>query len=149
MRFSFLVLGQYACTAAHMVHRAGDYRVVSSPGEQIPYMLVGADGTPVEAVRDYLLELLASDCSPLTVKSYAFDLLAFCRRYGIVPVRVTAEPAGPADIGWIDTRLAPGEATGLHALVDDPSLTVLVRPDRVIAAVASRSELPRLPWTTT
>ncbi|TMM33275.1 MAG: FAD-dependent oxidoreductase [Actinobacteria bacterium] len=84
----------------------------------------------------------------LTARRPDADLLAFCRRYGIVPVRVTAASASQADTGWIDTRLAPGEATGLQALVDDPSRTVLVRPDRVIAAVASRSELPRLPWTT-
>jgi integrase len=62
-----------------MVPRAGDYRVVSMPGEQLAYMLVDADGTPVEAVRDYLIELFASDCSPLTVKSYAFDLLDWVR----------------------------------------------------------------------
>ena len=41
----------------------------------------------------------------------------------------------------------PGRTTGLQALADDPSLTVLVRPDRVIAAVATRGQPPRLPWT--
>jgi len=101
------------------------------------------------AAQERLDDVLDGAPALLTARRPDADLLAFCRRYGIVPVRVTAEPADPADTGWVDTRLAPGEATGLQALVDDPSLTVLVRPDRVIAAVASRSELPRLPWTTT
>jgi 3-(3-hydroxy-phenyl)propionate hydroxylase len=35
----------------------------------------------------------------------------------------------------------------LQALTGDPSLTVLVRPDRVIAAVSTRSQLPPVPWT--
>ena len=35
---------------------------------------------------------------------------------------------------------------GLRALVADPALTVLVRPDRVVAAVGTRSRPPRLPW---
>ena len=36
--------------------------------------------------------------------------------------------------------------TGLQALIDDPTLTVVVRPDGVIASVATRSRLPDLPW---
>jgi hypothetical protein len=50
-------------------------------------VLVDNDGTPVESVRDYLLELLASDCSPLTVKSYAFDLLNWFRFLASVGVQ--------------------------------------------------------------
>ncbi len=51
-----------------MLPQAGDFRVVCTPDGQLPYMLVGPAGTPVEPVRDYLLELFASDCSPLTIK---------------------------------------------------------------------------------
>ena len=58
-----------------MLPQVGDFRVVCTPDGQLPYMLVDPAGTPVEPVRDYLLELFASDCSPLTIKSYAFDLL--------------------------------------------------------------------------
>jgi len=75
------------------------------------------------------------------------DLLALCREHGITPVRITAEPDTSADTAWVDARLAPGRTTRLQALADDPSLTVLVRPDRVIAAVANRCQPPRLPWT--
>jgi 3-(3-hydroxy-phenyl)propionate hydroxylase len=72
------------------------------------------------------------------------ELLALCHRHGITPVRITAEPA---DTAWVEARLAPGRTTRLRALADDPSRTVLVRPDRVIAAVANRCQPPRLPWT--
>ena len=59
-------------------------------------------------------------------------------------------PPGPGageDAGWIDVRLA-GDAppAGMRALVADPALTVIVRPDRVVAAVEPRHRLPRLPW---
>jgi integrase len=41
--------------------------------------LVGPDGAPVGPATHYLLELLASDCSPATLKSYIFDLLDWYR----------------------------------------------------------------------
>jgi 3-(3-hydroxy-phenyl)propionate hydroxylase len=88
------------------------------------------------------------DGSPamVTARRPEADLLALCRRHGITPVRITAEPATSADAAWVDAGLVPGRTTRLQALADDPSLTVLVRPDRVIAAVATRSQPPRPPW---
>jgi 3-(3-hydroxy-phenyl)propionate hydroxylase len=84
----------------------------------------------------------------LTARRAEPVLIEWCLRHGVVPVRVIDDPtAEPADVGWVDVRLAPGRSTRLQALVDDPSLTVLVRPDRVIAAVATGSKLPVLPWT--
>jgi hypothetical protein len=68
------------------------------------------------------------------------ELLDLCREHGITPVRITAQPDTSTDTAWVEARLA-------RALADDPSLTVLVRPDRVIAAVANRCQPPRLPWT--
>lgn len=44
-----------------------------------PYVLVNAEGEVVEPVSEYLLDLLASDCSVATVKSYAYDLLDWFR----------------------------------------------------------------------
>jgi hypothetical protein len=78
-------------------------------------------------------------------------LAEFCRRHGLALARISApgtEPPGPQpDAGWIDIRLA-GDAPppGLRALAADPALTVLIRPDRVVAAVGTRSRPPRLPW---
>jgi 3-(3-hydroxy-phenyl)propionate hydroxylase len=78
------------------------------------------------------------------------QLVAACRRHGITVVHLasdaSAEPAPAADCEWVNVRLAPGRTTGLQALTRDPSVTVLVRPDRVIAAVATRSRV-QPPWT--
>ena len=89
----------------------------------------------------------------LTARRPEPDLLALCHEHGITPVRITAEPARYAEpttsagTTWVEARLVPGRTTRLRALADDPSLTVLVRPDRVIAAVANRCQPPRLAWT--
>ena len=82
-------------------------------------------------------------------------LTGFCRRHGLVLVRISSTPGahtpgGPGtqeDAGWIDVRLAgDGQPGGLQALTANPALTVIVRPDRVIAAAGIRYRLPRLPW---
>ena len=40
-----------------------------------------------------------------------------------------------------------GGGAYFQALTGGPGLTIIVRPDRVIAAVATRGRLPRLPWS--
>jgi 3-(3-hydroxy-phenyl)propionate hydroxylase len=102
-------------------------------------MLCLADGKQVR-----LDDVLDGAPAMITARRPEPDLLARCREHGLNPVRITAEPAEAA---WTEVRLATARTTGLRALTDDPSLTVLVRPDRVIAAVANRSQPPRLPWT--
>ena len=108
------------------------------------------DGTPVR-----LDPVLAGRAAVLTARRPDAGLVDFCRRHGLVLVRIsstsgTGTPAGPGareDADWIDVRLA-GDAppAGMRALVADPALTVIVRPDRVVAAVGTRSRLPGLPW---
>ena len=119
-------------------------------GGLIPNPLVSVgDGTPVR-----LDAILAGRPAVLTARRPSAGLAGFCRRHGLVLARISAPgtgtPPGPAaqqDDRWIDVRLA-GDATpaGLRALVADPALTVLVRPDRVVAAVGTRSRRPPLPW---
>ena len=119
-------------------------------GGLIPNPLVSAgDGTPVR-----LDAILAGRPAVLTARRPDAGLAGFCRRHGLVLARISAPgtgtPPGPGaqqDAGWIDVRLA-GDAppAGLRALAADPALTVLVRPDRVVAAVGTRSRRPRLPW---
>jgi 3-(3-hydroxy-phenyl)propionate hydroxylase len=116
-------------------------------GGLIPNPLVSAgDGPPAR-----LDTVLAGRTAVLTARRPEADLVDFCRRNGLVLVRIsstpqTGTPAGP-DADWIDARLADdAPPAGMRALVADPALTVIVRPDRVIAAVESRSRLPRLPW---
>ena len=55
--------------------------------------------------------------------------------------------AAQAGAGWTEARLAGGEPPAVRrALTAHLALTVVVRPDRVVAAVAPGRELPRLPW---
>jgi hypothetical protein len=109
------------------------------------------DSTPVR-----LDAILAGRPAVLTARRPDAGLVDFCRRHGLVLARISrasgaGTPTGPGvqpDAGWIDVRLAGDAAApaGLRALVADPALAVLVRPDRVVAAVGTRSRLPRLPW---
>ena len=117
------------------------------PGGLFPNPLVSAgDGTPVR-----LDAILAGRPAVLTARRPDAGLAGFCRQHGLVLARISTpgtEPPGTRqDAGWIDVRLA-GDAppAGLRALAADPALTVLVRPDRVVAAAGTRSRRPRLPW---
>ena len=116
-------------------------------GGMFPNPLVSAgDGPPAR-----LDTILAGRTAVLTTRCPDADLAEFCRRHGLILVRIstpgTEPPGTQQDAGWIDVRLA-GDAppAGLRALVADPALTVLIRPDRVVAAAGTRSRLPRLPW---
>ena len=118
------------------------------PGGLIPNPLVSAgDGAPVR-----LDAILAGRTAVLTARRPDAGLAGFCRRHGLVLARIstpgTEPPGTQQDAGWIDVRLA-GDAppAGLRALAADPALTVLVRPDRVVADVGTRSPRPRLPWS--
>jgi integrase len=62
---------------ALMVSRVG--RVEEVTGGVVPYRLVDAAGVEVVAVSEFLLDLLASDCSPATLRSYAYELLGWLR----------------------------------------------------------------------
>ncbi len=55
------------------------YTICAGPSAASPYLLCSPAGTVVEPVREYLLELTASDYSPASVKSYAYALLDWFR----------------------------------------------------------------------
>ena len=60
-----------------MVLRAGRVEdVVDGP---VPYRLVDAAGVEVPAVTEFLRDLMACDCSPATLRSYAYELLGWLR----------------------------------------------------------------------
>lgn len=128
---------------AGALHRTGRLaRPAGSPrvGALIPNpMLCLADGKQLR-----LDDLLDGAPAMLTARRPEPDLLALCHEHGVIPVRITTEPAEAA---WTEARLTPGRTNRLQALIDDPALAVLVRPDRVIADVAARYRPPRLAWT--
>ena len=119
------------------------------PGGLFPNPLVAAgDGGSVR-----LDTVLAGRTAVVTARRPDADLVGYCRQHGLVLVQVSNAPDRPAadpDAGWIDVRLAGDEqAVGPRALTvlgSNPALTVIVRPDRVIAAVEPGCRLPQLPW---
>jgi 3-(3-hydroxy-phenyl)propionate hydroxylase len=122
-------------------------------GGLIPNPLVSVgDGPPVR-----LDAILTGRTAVLTARRPDAGLVDFCRRHGLVLVRISSShaagtpgrPAADPDAGWIDVRLAGERPAGLRALAvlgSNPALTVVLRPDRVVAAVEPRRRLPRLPW---
>jgi 3-(3-hydroxy-phenyl)propionate hydroxylase len=122
-------------------------------GSLIPNPLVtGGDGPVVR-----LDCVLRGRTAVLTSRQPSPELVDFCRKNGLLLVRIggpagTGIPPGSAasaGTGWTDVRLADDrEPSGvLRALIRNPGLTVLVRPDRVVAAVGGKDQLPRLPWS--
>jgi hypothetical protein len=121
---------------------------VLRPGGLIPNPLVSAgDGPPVR-----LDAILAGQTAVLTARRPDAGLEEFCRRHGLALVRISSSPGrsgADPDAGWTDVHLAADPRPAcLQALAANPALTVIVRPDRVIAAVEPQCRLPRLPWPT-
>jgi site-specific recombinase XerD len=67
-----------------MVLRAG--RVEDVAGGPVPYRLIDAAGAEVPAVTEFLRDLMACDCSPATLRSYAYELLGWLRFLDAVAV---------------------------------------------------------------
>jgi hypothetical protein len=63
--------------AALRVARIG--RVEKSSDPLRPFRLVDADGSEVAAVSEFLHHMLADDASPASLRSYAYELLAWVR----------------------------------------------------------------------
>jgi 3-(3-hydroxy-phenyl)propionate hydroxylase len=116
------------------------------PGTLTPNPLVSAgDGPPVR-----LDTILAGRAAVLTARQPDAELADHCRRHGLVLVRIGSARTSPqarTDSGWIDVCPADDDRPALmRALWSNPALTVIVRPDRVVAAVAPRYRTPHQPW---
>ena len=91
----------------------------------------------------------------LTAEQPSAELVDLCRRHRLLLVKISdkagsapgAAAGAPAAGGWAELCFDDGGAACFQALTRDPGLTIIVRPDRVIAAVATRGRLPRLPWS--
>jgi 3-(3-hydroxy-phenyl)propionate hydroxylase len=126
--------------------------VALRPGGLIPNPMVStSDGPPAR-----LDAILAGRAAVLIARRADAELADYCHRHGLVLVQISSTPPGTRsperpgvgpDTDRIDVRLpADGQAAGLQTLAANPALTVVVRPDRVVAAVEPRNRLPRLPW---
>jgi 3-(3-hydroxy-phenyl)propionate hydroxylase len=120
-------------------------------GGLIPNPLVSAGGGP--PVR--LDTILAGRTAVLTARQPDAGLADFCGLHRLLLVRVSGppgpgdqgQPAAQAAAGWASIRLTCHErCAALQALVDNQALTIIVRPDRVVATVEPGGRLPRLPW---
>ena len=120
-------------------------------GALIPNPLVStSDGPPAR-----LDTILAGRTAVLTARQPDAELAAHCRGHGLALVRISdtgTQPRAGADpdADWIDLRLTgdgrPAVPQALTALMSNPALTVIVRPDRVIAAVTPRHRMPYPSW---
>jgi 3-(3-hydroxy-phenyl)propionate hydroxylase len=122
-------------------------------------------GNPLVRVRGSGLvrldTVLAGQAAVLTAREPDQPLAGFCDRYGLALVLIRqgsvpedspgplreAEDRAAGKAPSTDVCLASRNPTGpLGALIADPDLSVLVRPDSVIAAVAAGRSLPEVPW---
>lgn len=85
----------------------GNVQCVEPPGV-VPYGVV-VDGVEVEPISSYLASLVLCDVSPLTVRSYAHDLLRWWKVLAALGVRwdrATREDI-EAMVGWIGSAVNP------------------------------------------
>ncbi len=136
-------------------------RATGRIGALIPNPLVSTGvGEPVR-----LDAVLQGRAAVLTAGQPGRSLLSLCRCYRLLLVRVTAasapgvagpagipghasDPGQPAEGEYAEVSPVGGDGSAvLQALIRDPRMAVLVRPDRVIAAVAAAPRLPRPRWS--
>jgi 3-(3-hydroxy-phenyl)propionate hydroxylase len=108
-----------------------------------------SEGAPVR-----LDAVLRGRTAVLTAGEPSAELVDLCCRHRLLLVKVSDAPgsapgaaAGAPAGGRAEVCLDDGGgAACFQALTGGPGLTIIVRPDRVIAAVATRGRLPCLPW---
>jgi 3-(3-hydroxy-phenyl)propionate hydroxylase len=128
--------------------RAGTPQV----GSLVPNPLV----TVGDRIPARLDTVLAGRAAVLTAGEPSAELAGLCHRTGLLLVRFSGSPGAGNPHGhgtqagnpWMHIHLAGDQepSGALRALTGNPALTVLIRPDRVIAAIGHRAGLPRLPW---
>jgi 3-(3-hydroxy-phenyl)propionate hydroxylase len=125
-----------------------------------PSVSIGTAPAPVR-----LDDVLRGRTAVLTARLPEPDLLRACRRDSVLLVKVTEGAASAStemsthaaadgraegltdDPQWVEVRLAEASSgSRLEPLLRDPRLAVLVRPDRVVAAVDA-ARPPRVPWS--
>jgi 3-(3-hydroxy-phenyl)propionate hydroxylase len=112
----------------------------------------GLIGNPVVANADgassRLDDVLRRRTAVLIGRRPEPGLVDLCRRHGLQLVRVVPDERRVEAVsdGCVQVAVADAEASGLAALLADPALALVIRPDRVVASVSRRPHLPPLPW---
>jgi integrase len=83
--------------------------VIKGPSLSLPYVVTDAAGREVEPVSGYLRDLQLSDASPLTCRSYGYDLLRWFRLLWAVDVgwEQATEREAAALVGWLRAAQNP------------------------------------------
>ena len=76
---------------------------VGGRGMDLPFVVTDAGGQEVESVSEYLRDLVLGDASPLTCRSYAFDLLRWHRLLWMLetPWEKATEAEVAVLVGWL------------------------------------------------
>ena len=90
--------------------------VVAVDDPRLPWSVVDGAGRAIEPVRIYLRDRMLGDVSPLTCRSYAFDLLRWFRLLWTVDVgwEQATEAEVAALVGWLRTARNPQRREGSH-----------------------------------
>ncbi|MET9490004.1 site-specific integrase [Nocardia sp. NPDC006630] len=83
--------------------------VVAGPGRVPPFLVIDEHQVPVEPALQYLRDLALSDVSPLTCKSYGYDLLRWFRLLWLLEIEWdhATEAETLVLVGWLRTSSNP------------------------------------------
>lgn len=83
--------------------------VLASEEPHLPFFAVDAEGTELEPVSAYLRDVMLGDASPLTCRSYAFDLLRWHRLLWCLDIgwEQATEAEVATMVGWLRTARNP------------------------------------------
>jgi hypothetical protein len=83
--------------------------VLAGQGAQLPFFVVNSDGEELREVSAYLRDLMLGDVSPLTCRSYSFDLLRWHRLLWCLGIgwEKATEAEVAAMVGWLRAARNP------------------------------------------
>jgi len=121
--------------------------VVAGPRPDLPFFVVDSVGEELEPVSTYLGDLMLGDMSPLTCRSYAFDLLRWHRLLWCLATRWdrATEAEVAVMVGWLRlahnpqrerTRAASSPAGSVNLKTGKPSLRAGYAPSTINHALS-------------
>jgi 3-(3-hydroxy-phenyl)propionate hydroxylase len=114
--------------------------------------LIGNPPVEIGGVSARLDDVLRRRTAVLTARLPEPELVDLCRRHDLQLIRIlpggaVGEGADAAPDGCVTVTVNDANGSGLAALVADPGIAVVVRPDRVVASIGRAPHLPPLPWS--